>query len=111
MGAGPGPARPDLRPATAARQRRAGRQLDHADRNPLPATAARPATWPPPTATPPPATTGTETPCPGGAPTRNFAISAVDIVSGRAKVAYVPTADAGAVRSGNKPVEPLVMHV
>jgi hypothetical protein len=54
-------------------------------------------------------------PCPAGAPQRSFAVSAVDLPTGGsggllASAAYVPTADAGAVRAGTRSVEPLVLH-
>ena len=51
-------------------------------------------------------------PCPTGAPTRSFALSAMD-KSGTfngARTAYVPSVDAAAIKKGTKKEVPLVMH-
>ena len=63
----------------------------------------------------PPAAAGPGNPCPTGAPTRSFAVSAVDLPATTAATAtrrsFVPTADAAAVKAGTKNPEPLVLHV
>ena len=61
----------------------------------------------------PPVATTTGEPCDAGAPQKLFAVSAVNVpgaVIGRT-LAYVPTADAAAVKAGLKAPEPLVLHV
>jgi hypothetical protein len=61
----------------------------------------------------PPATTDPGDPCPSDATPRHFDISAVDVSSGNdgAKEAFVPTAQAADVASGDRKPEPLVLHV
>ena len=61
---------------------------------------------------PPTATTIGE-PCPTDATTRSFNVSAVDVPGGIAgrTLAYVPTADAAAVKAGTKKPDPLALHV
>jgi len=78
---------------------------------PLPDNAAPTGTWSPPGGTSPPPTTSAGNPCPSGAPLHTFAVSAVDVPKGRTPVAYVRSSDVGAVKSGAKQVEPLVLHV
>jgi hypothetical protein len=61
----------------------------------------------------PPAAATTGEPCDAGATQKTFQISAVNVpggVIGRT-LAYVPTADAAAVKAGLKVPEPLVLHV
>jgi hypothetical protein len=68
---------------------------------------------PQPTGGRPPVASTTGEPCAPGAPQKTFKVSAVDVpgaVIGRT-LAYVPTADAAAVKSGLKAPEPLVLHV
>ncbi len=60
----------------------------------------------------PPAATTIGEPCPAGATTRAFSISAVNVPGGAGPtLAYVPTTDAAAVKAGTKEVEPLALHV
>ena len=61
----------------------------------------------------PPAPTVLGEPCPIDATTRSFSISAVDVpgVGVGRRLAYVPTADAAAVKAGSKKPEPLALHV
>ncbi len=61
----------------------------------------------------PPGATTIGEPCPVGAITRAFSISAVDVPGGIVgrTLAYVPTADAAAVEAGTKTPEPLALHV
>ena len=61
----------------------------------------------------PPGATTIGEPCPADATTRSFSISAVNVpggVIGRT-LAYVPTADAAAIKAGTKTPEPLALHV
>lgn len=60
----------------------------------------------------PPTAEGPGSPCPGGAAQRNFQVTAVDVpgnVVGRT-LAFVPSDQADAVRSGAREPEPLVLH-
>ena len=61
----------------------------------------------------PPAVAATS-PCPTGAPLRSVAISAVDVptgkVDGQIRAAFVPTANAAAVKAGTLRPEPLTVH-
>jgi manganese oxidase len=85
------------------------------DLQPLPGTAVSdlPApALPAPTGGRPPAAANAGDPCPAGVPERHLAVSAVDLpggVEGRS-AAFVPTADADAVRTGAKAPEPLAAH-
>jgi FtsP/CotA-like multicopper oxidase with cupredoxin domain len=89
------------------------KQVD--DLRPLPGTnpPAGPYAAPQKTGGRPPAATTIGEPCPADAPTRYFSVSAVDVPSGVAgrSLAYVPTEDAAAVKSGAKKPEPLALHV
>ena len=61
---------------------------------------------PPPTASP-------GNPCPAGAPTRRFNVSAMDrsATLNGARTGYVPNGDVAAVKAKTKPMQPLVLHV
>ena len=68
---------------------------------------------PTPTGAAPPPTTGPGNPCPAGAPTRQFNLSAMDRsgnVSG-GRTAYVPNEDVASIKARLKVPVPLVMHV
>ncbi len=86
-----------------------------ANLQPLPGTdvPTGPSDTPQQTGGRPPAATTIGEPCPSDATMRSFSISAVDVpggVVGRT-LAYVPTADAAAVKAGTKTPEPLALHV
>jgi len=81
---------------------------------PLPDNSAPAGTWTPPSGTSPPPTTDPGNPCPAGAPTHSFAVSAVDVPDSKTTkvtAAYVRTADVASIQGGTKKVEPLVLHV
>ena len=78
------------------------------------ATPSTPYTMPTPTGQDPPASDGPGNPCPTGAPSRTFDLTAIDRSGANAnggRTAYVPTSDAAAIKARTKNPEPLVMHV
>ena len=85
------------------------------DLQPLPGTSvpAGGTPLPAPTGGRPPAAGGPGDPCPQAATTRTVDVSAVDLATPRPGVssAFVESADAGAVRDGSKPAQPLVVHI
>jgi hypothetical protein len=82
---------------------------------PLPGTSppSGPFQLPTQTGGPPPEPASPGAPCPADAPQRLFNVTAVSVPGGIAgtTLAYVPSSDAAAVKSGAKPAEPLVLHV
>ncbi len=77
-------------------------------------TPTTPYTMPTPTGQAPPPSDGPGNPCPDGAPTRSFDLTAMDRSNNNAnggRTAYVPTSDAAAIKARTKNPEPLVMHV
>jgi hypothetical protein len=85
------------------------------DLRPLPGVTAPSGPYVLPTRTggPPPAASGPGNPCPRGAPSRRFEVSAVDRSTdfNGGRTAFVPNADVNAVERGSKRAEPLVLHV
>ena len=85
------------------------------DLRPLPGVSMPSGTYDQPTMTggaPPPASSPGD-PCPSGAPTRRFDVSALDR-SGTfngARTAFVPNQDVAAVKNRTKEMSPLVLHV
>jgi manganese oxidase len=83
---------------------------------PLPGTSVPAGGGPLPAVTggrpPAPQTGAADDPCPAGAPTRTFAISAVNVKNGvqGATKAFVPSAMAASVANGQTTPEPLVLH-
>src|SRR3954470_18401161 len=65
------------------------------------------------TDTAPPPTTDPGSPCPAGAPTRKFDISAMDrsATYNGARTGYVPNGDVPAIKARTKQMQPLVLHV
>jgi FtsP/CotA-like multicopper oxidase with cupredoxin domain len=83
------------------------------DLKPLPGTVTPAASYAVPTVTgaAPPAAGGPGNPCPAGAPSRRFAVTAADLPSGNlVRQAFVPDADLAAVQSGKLKPDPLVLH-
>ena len=77
-------------------------------------TPTTPYTMPNPTGQAPPPSDGPGNPCPDGAPTRSFDLTAMDRSNSNSnggRTAYVPTSDAAAIQARTKTPEPLVMHV
>ncbi|GAB3861841.1 hypothetical protein GCM10028801_26420 [Nocardioides maradonensis] len=86
------------------------------DLQPLPgvSTPSAPYTEPTMTGNNPPAADGPGNPCPMGAPSRSFDLTAMDRsnnISNGSRTAYVPTDDVNAIKLGTKVAQPLVMHV
>ncbi|HET7475818.1 MAG TPA: multicopper oxidase domain-containing protein [Dermatophilaceae bacterium] len=82
---------------------------------PLPGLSAPSTAYvePTPTGAAPPAAAGPGNPCPAGAPTRRFQVTAMDRSGGLSggRTAFVPNQDVNAVKQRLKNPEPLVLHV
>ena len=82
---------------------------------PLPgvSTPSAPYVLPVVTGGPPPQAISPGNPCPAGAPTRQFDVSAMDRSGGfnGGRTAYVPNADVAAIKARTKTPLPLVLHV
>jgi len=85
------------------------------DLQPLPGVPAPTSSYTLPTMTgaAPPATTDPGNPCPAGAPSRRFDVTALDNKTTQqgGRTAFVPDSDVAAVLAGTKTQTPLVLHV